>query len=152
VACLQREVSARQSHGGEGRIRAARFPARESLEEFDFDHARGLKRDLGAFNARVRNCTSLVRSRFDAAVVVLRALMRRTPCRLHRGRFPGGVVVGQGPLLHGDHCFGVADRSQRSHAGAAQDGSAPLGGGLEVILGAYSPPSMTAVSPVSRVS
>jgi DNA replication protein DnaC len=46
TACLQREVSARESHGGEGRIRAARFPARKSLEEFDFDHARGLKRDI----------------------------------------------------------------------------------------------------------
>src|ERR1700712_170283 len=46
--CLQREVSARDSHGGEGRIRAARFPSRKSLEEFDFDHARGLKRDLVA--------------------------------------------------------------------------------------------------------
>src|SRR5512134_1081984 len=46
IACLQREVSARESHGGEGRIRAARFSARKSLEEFDFDHARGLKRDL----------------------------------------------------------------------------------------------------------
>src|ERR1700748_3378917 len=45
IACLQREVSARDSHGGEGRIRAARFPARKSLEEFDFDHARNLKRD-----------------------------------------------------------------------------------------------------------
>jgi DNA replication protein DnaC len=45
IACLQREVSARESHGGEGRIRAARFPARKSLEEFDFDHARALKRD-----------------------------------------------------------------------------------------------------------
>jgi hypothetical protein len=33
VACLQREVSARESHGGVGRIRAARFPARKSLEE-----------------------------------------------------------------------------------------------------------------------
>src|SRR6201984_3932703 len=44
-ACLQREVAARESHGGEGRIRAARFPARKSLEEFDFDHARALKRD-----------------------------------------------------------------------------------------------------------
>jgi hypothetical protein len=41
AACLQREVSARESHGGEGRIRAARFPSRKSLEEFDFDHARG---------------------------------------------------------------------------------------------------------------
>ena len=39
-------MSARESHGGEGRIRAARFPARKSLEEFDFDHARGFKRDL----------------------------------------------------------------------------------------------------------
>src|SRR5580765_2504010 len=46
VACLQREVAARESHGGEGRIRAARFPARKSLEEFDFDHARGLRRDV----------------------------------------------------------------------------------------------------------
>ena len=46
VACLQREVAARDTHGGEGRIRAARFPARKSLEEFDYDHARGLKRDV----------------------------------------------------------------------------------------------------------
>src|SRR3954454_24419962 len=46
LACLQREVAARESHGGEGRIRAARFPARKSLEEFDFEHARGLRRDL----------------------------------------------------------------------------------------------------------
>jgi DNA replication protein DnaC len=45
AACLQREVSAREDHGGEGRVRAARFPARKSLEEFDFEHARGLKRD-----------------------------------------------------------------------------------------------------------
>jgi DNA replication protein DnaC len=46
AACLQREVAARETHGGEGRIRAARFPARKSLEEFDFDHARGLKREV----------------------------------------------------------------------------------------------------------
>jgi DNA replication protein DnaC len=46
VACLQREVSARESHGGEGRIRAARFPSRKSLEEFDYGHARGLKREV----------------------------------------------------------------------------------------------------------
>jgi DNA replication protein DnaC len=45
AACLQREVAARQAHGGEGRIRHARFPARKSLEEFDFDHARALKRE-----------------------------------------------------------------------------------------------------------
>ena len=34
AACQQREVAARESHGREGRIRAARFPARKSLEEF----------------------------------------------------------------------------------------------------------------------
>ena len=45
AACLQRGVSARESHGGEGRIKAARFPGRKSLEDFDYDHARGLKRD-----------------------------------------------------------------------------------------------------------
>ena len=46
AACLQREVAARESHGGEGRIKAARFPARKSLEEFDFDHARSLRREV----------------------------------------------------------------------------------------------------------
>jgi DNA replication protein DnaC len=46
AACPQREVSARDDHGGEGRIHTARFLARKSLGEFDFDHARGLKRDL----------------------------------------------------------------------------------------------------------
>ncbi len=45
VACLQREVAAREAHGGDGRVRAARFAARKSLEEFDYDHARGLKRE-----------------------------------------------------------------------------------------------------------
>lgn len=30
AACLQREVSAREAHGGEGHIRSARFPARKS--------------------------------------------------------------------------------------------------------------------------
>ena len=44
AACLQREVAAREAHGGDGRIRAARFPARKSLEDFDYDHARSLKR------------------------------------------------------------------------------------------------------------
>jgi DNA replication protein DnaC len=45
AACLQREVAAREAHGGEGRIRTARFPARKSLEEFDFDRQRSLKRE-----------------------------------------------------------------------------------------------------------
>jgi DNA replication protein DnaC len=44
VACLQGEVSARDSHGGEGRIRAARFPAIKTIEELDVTHLRGLTR------------------------------------------------------------------------------------------------------------
>ncbi|MFC7383694.1 IS21-like element helper ATPase IstB [Sphaerisporangium rhizosphaerae] len=46
AACLQREVAARESHGGEARIRSARFPARKALEDFDFDHQRSIKREV----------------------------------------------------------------------------------------------------------
>jgi len=48
AACLQREVSARESHGGEGRIRAARFPARKALEDFDYEYQRSLKSEVMA--------------------------------------------------------------------------------------------------------
>jgi DNA replication protein DnaC len=51
VACLQREVSARESHGGEGRIRTARFAARKSLEEFDFDLPPGVKIQIPSTSA-----------------------------------------------------------------------------------------------------
>jgi DNA replication protein DnaC len=54
AAALEREVAARQSNGGEIRIRAARFPARKTLEDFDFAFQRSLKRDsishLGALD------------------------------------------------------------------------------------------------------
>jgi DNA replication protein DnaC len=46
AACLEREVAARQSHGGEDRIRAARFPGRKGLEEFDYAHQHSLRRDV----------------------------------------------------------------------------------------------------------
>ncbi|MFF4557719.1 IS21-like element helper ATPase IstB [Streptomyces sp. NPDC001422] len=39
-------LAARDSHGAEGRIRAARFLSRKSLEDFDFDHQRSVKRDV----------------------------------------------------------------------------------------------------------
>ena len=45
AACLEREVAARQANGGEIRVRAARFPARKTIDEFDFDHQRSLRRD-----------------------------------------------------------------------------------------------------------
>ena len=46
AACLEREVSARAAHGGQARVRAARFPAYKTLEEFDFDHQRAVRRDV----------------------------------------------------------------------------------------------------------
>ena len=45
-AVLSSEVSSRESHGGEARIKAARFPARKSLEEFDFSFQRSVKRTV----------------------------------------------------------------------------------------------------------
>lgn len=45
ATCLQREVAARQDHGGAARIKQARFPALKSLEDFDYDHQRSLKRE-----------------------------------------------------------------------------------------------------------
>src|ERR671934_150089 len=45
-ALLATEVSARDSHGGEGRIRAARFPARKTMEEFDFTFQRSVKKTV----------------------------------------------------------------------------------------------------------
>ena len=45
-ALLGTEVSARDSHGGEGRIKAARFPAGKTLEEFDFTFQRSVKKTV----------------------------------------------------------------------------------------------------------
>ena len=45
-ALLSTEVSSRDSHGGEGRIKAARFPARKTLEEFDFTFQRSVKKTV----------------------------------------------------------------------------------------------------------
>ena len=45
AACLEREVTARAAHGGELRVKAAKFPARKSLDDFDYTHATSIKRD-----------------------------------------------------------------------------------------------------------
>jgi DNA replication protein DnaC len=42
---LKTEVDSRDSHGGQGRIKAARFPARKTIEEFDFAFQSSLRRD-----------------------------------------------------------------------------------------------------------
>jgi DNA replication protein DnaC len=46
AALLDTEVSAREGHGGENRIKAARFPARKTLEEFDFAFQRSIKKQI----------------------------------------------------------------------------------------------------------
>jgi len=45
AALLKTEVDWRDSHGGQGRIKAARFPARKTLEEFDFAFQTSLRRE-----------------------------------------------------------------------------------------------------------
>jgi hypothetical protein len=45
AALLKTETDSRDSHGGHGRIKAARFPARKTLEEFDFAFQTSLRRD-----------------------------------------------------------------------------------------------------------
>src|SRR5215208_6006863 len=45
AALLKTEVDSRDSHGGQGRIKAARFPARKTLEEFDFAFQTSIRRE-----------------------------------------------------------------------------------------------------------
>jgi hypothetical protein len=45
-ALLETEVSARDSHGGQARISQARFPARKTLEEFDFTFQRSVRKTV----------------------------------------------------------------------------------------------------------
>ena len=44
AAVLKTEIDSRDSHGGQARIKAARFPARKTLEEFDFSFQRSIKK------------------------------------------------------------------------------------------------------------
>jgi DNA replication protein DnaC len=45
-ALLSTEVASRESHGGESRIKAARFPARKTLDEFDFTFQRSVRKQV----------------------------------------------------------------------------------------------------------
>ncbi|MCA1700723.1 MAG: IS21-like element helper ATPase IstB [Actinobacteria bacterium] len=45
-AVLSTEVASRESHGGESRIKAARFPQRKTLEEFYFTFQRSVKQTV----------------------------------------------------------------------------------------------------------
>jgi len=45
-AVLSTEIASRESHGGESRIKAARFPSRKTLEEFDFTFQRSVRKPV----------------------------------------------------------------------------------------------------------
>jgi DNA replication protein DnaC len=45
AALLKTETDSRDAHGGQGRIKAAKFPARKTLEEFDFAFQASLRRE-----------------------------------------------------------------------------------------------------------
>src|SRR4051812_7257402 len=45
AALLKTETDSRDSHGGQARIKAARFPARKTLDEFDFAFQASLRRE-----------------------------------------------------------------------------------------------------------
>jgi DNA replication protein DnaC len=41
---LSEEVASRETHGGENRVKAARFPQTKTLDDFDFAHQRSVSR------------------------------------------------------------------------------------------------------------
>ncbi len=119
AACLQREVSARDAHGGEGRIRAARFPARKSLEEFDFDHARGLERDqiahLGTLDFVTGKENAIFLGPSDTDKTHLATGLAIRACQAgHRVLFRHRVAVGRPP-------------GRRSQQRSAARGAGPAG-------------------------
>lgn len=53
AAVLSEEVAARETHGGEHRVRAARFPQVKTLDDFDFSFQRSVKREQIAHLAQL---------------------------------------------------------------------------------------------------
>jgi len=45
TAVLAEEVTSRETHGGQNRVKAARFPQVKTLDDFDFSFQRSIKRD-----------------------------------------------------------------------------------------------------------
>ena len=154
VACLQREVAARESHGGEARIRTARFPARKALEEFDFDHQRSLQRDtiahLGTLDfvaakenvvflgppgtgkthlsigLGIRACQAGHRVAFATAA----EWVARLAVAHHAGRLQDEITkLGRTPLLIIDLCRGWNYADPRPMVGLR-----PCGGGLRALV------------------
>jgi hypothetical protein len=86
AAVLSREVSSRESSGAEIRIRAAGFPARKAIEEFNFDHQPTLKRDTVAhlstsqFIVKAQNVVLLGPSRLVNTALSFYQGVSNSPC------------------------------------------------------------------------
>ena len=97
---LKTEIDSRDSHGGQARIKAARFPARKTIEEFDFAFQASLRRDtvlhLRVWLAAEQECgvsvsgsgAGIVRTKSRGAVVGRSAcpagVMSERSCRQNR--------------------------------------------------------------------
>src|ERR687888_315674 len=100
-ALLSTEVASRDSHGGEGRIKAARFPARKTLEEFDFTFQRSVKKTvvehLGQLDfLHARENVVLLGPPGLGSHCLLRLTVGQTVQRWRRGRRCAGLGGGPG--------------------------------------------------------
>jgi DNA replication protein DnaC len=101
AALLKTEVDSRDSHGGQGRIKAARFPARKTLEEFDFSFQTSIRRDtllhLGQLDFLAgRENIVLLGPPGPGSHCLLRLMVGQTVQRRRRGRRCAGLGGGPG--------------------------------------------------------
>ena len=103
AAVLEREVSARNASGAEARIRSAGFPARKTLEDFDFDAQPPIRNQIaalasGAFLTRGRQHRAARPSRHrqdpsrdrvaSRAWLLYAEPQKPTRCSMHQRRKP----------------------------------------------------------------
>jgi DNA replication protein DnaC len=101
AALLKTEADSRDSHGGQGRIKAARFPARKTLEEFDFTFQRSVKKTvvehLGQLDfLHARENVILLGPPGPGSHCLLRLTGGQTVQRRRRGRRCAGLGGGPG--------------------------------------------------------
>ena len=101
AALLKTETDSRDSHGGQSRIKAARFPARKTLEEFDFAFQASLRREtvlhLGQLDfLHGRENIVLLGPPGPGSQCLLRLTGGQTVQRRRRGRRCAGLGGGPG--------------------------------------------------------
>ncbi|HXZ83651.1 MAG TPA: IS21-like element helper ATPase IstB [Acidimicrobiales bacterium] len=122
-ARLEREVVTRQSNGGEIRVRAARFLARKTIEEFDFDHQRSLRREfiahLGTLDFLAARENVVFLGSPDTGKTHLSIGLAIRACQV-------GHRVGFATAAEWIACLGKAHQQGRFHAEATRLGRIPL--------------------------